>query len=771
METQPQYLTIKEAAELLGVTPTTLRNWDRSGKLTARRDPVNDYRLYAVEDISQFLGERSGIYTSDHDATPIQPVLFPLASSASNPKEPLDTRSLRLLVRQMSAAFRDSMGGSLLERFEEISKLLYCKLYDERQSQVLENYQSCFQHQHSDSLDETYLRTARLYRSAIKLLPDVLTEGYQKLSDDRKAIVQIIEVLQDVSLINVPVDVKGTVYEELIRNTFEKSDNQQFFTPRPVVEFMVQFLNPQDGQILCDPACGSGGFLIEASKHIHRILGTQASEDSTVYLSNHIIGLEIDKRMAWVAQMNLIMHGDGHGNIHHLNARGSLGFSDHIDQLVQPDSLDLILTNPPFGSDFSDANHLAKYQLGQGRSSRRRGILFIERCIGWLKNGGRLGIIIEDSVLNGTSNSDVRNLILKHCVLEAVISLPDVTFMPYSSAKTSILFLRKDPNARKVQSPIFMANVDHVGRKPNGDPLYTAGRDDNGRPLLQNELPTVIDAWQIYVAKGENAITHLSPKIYICPPDRFQKDLGMRLDVQFHHPSRKVAEDTLRRSVYPTPKLAELVVVRNVTVVPKTQDPDEIWHYIGLGNITAETGEYTQSSIMGSQIKSTVRLFHAGDILFSKLRPELRKCVLIREDEDEGYASSECLVFCTLADAMHDPLLHNVAYQRSLMQQHQIDREYLAFILRSDIIFGQLIYQITGVGRPRVSRSAILGLRIPVPPLSIQREIVTGYKIAWKHYLECRKRSAVALREGDAALKTAYTHTCERLCPTLQRVV
>lgn len=207
METQTQYLTIKEAAELLGVTPTTLRNWDRSGKLIARRDPVNDYRLYAVEDISQFLGERSGVYTNALDTTPIQPVLFPLTAYASNTKGPLDTRSLRLLVRQMSAAFRDSMGGSLLERFEEISKLLYCKLYDERQSQISGNYKSCFRHQHSDSLDETYLRTTKLYRDAIKLLPDILTEGYQKLSNDRKAIVRIVEILQDVSLINIPADV------------------------------------------------------------------------------------------------------------------------------------------------------------------------------------------------------------------------------------------------------------------------------------------------------------------------------------------------------------------------------------------------------------------------------------------------------------------------------------------------------------------------------------------------------------------------------------
>ncbi|MBI1926531.1 N-6 DNA methylase [Candidatus Poribacteria bacterium] len=771
METKPQYLTIKEAAELLGVTSTTLRNWDKSGKLNARRDPVNDYRLYAVEDVSKLLGERSGTYQSPaSDTTAIQPLLFPLSSPPTSVKTTLDTRALRLLVRQMSRTFRDSMGGGLLERFEEISKLLYCKLYDERQSQTLASYKPCFYLQRDESLDETYRRITALYQSAISFLPDVLTNGYRKLSDDKKAVIRIVEILQDVSLSHIPTDVKGAVYEELVRNTFEKSDNQQFFTPRPVVEFMVQFLNPQAGQTLCDPACGSGGFLIEASKHIHKVLRKQMPEDLSIdgmgSLSNHIVGLEIDKRMAWVAQMNLIMHGNGHGNIHHLGDGGSLAFSNHLDALVRPNSLDLILTNPPFGSDFSDSKPLSRYQLGQGKSSRRRGILFIERCVGWLKPGGRLGIVIEDSVLNGASNTDVRHFILKHCIVEAVISLPDVTFMPYSSAKTSILFLRKRTTIQQVQPPIVMANVEQVGRKPNGDPLYAAGRNNNAPLLLQNELPDVVDAWQTYVTRGENAIAPLSPQIFVCPPDRFQEGSGTRLDVQFHHPSRRTAENTLHSSIYPTPKLAELVVVRNITAVPATQDPDEVWQYVGLANITAGTGEYTVSSVIGSQLKSTVRLFRPGDILFSKLRPELRKCVLIRDDEDEGFASSECLVFCTLTDAMRDPSLQNIACKRKFLRQHQIDREYLAFILRSDIVFGQLVYQITGVGRPRVSQSAILGLRIPLPPLPVQREIVAAYKMAWKHYLECRHRSVAALREGDEALRTAYTHTCERLCPT-----
>ena len=149
----------------------------------------------------------------------------------------------------MSKAFRDSMGGGLLERFEEISKVLYCKLYDERQCRTNDNYTKQFYFSSDLPLNKTYQRIAALYEQAVNLLPNVFTNSQRKLSNDKKAIVRIVELLDPVSLSDIPADIKGTVYEELIRNTFEKSDNQQFFTPRQVVEFMVRFTNPQLNQI------------------------------------------------------------------------------------------------------------------------------------------------------------------------------------------------------------------------------------------------------------------------------------------------------------------------------------------------------------------------------------------------------------------------------------------------------------------------------------------------------------------------------------------
>ena len=663
----------------------------------------------------------------------------------------------------MSSAFRDSMGGGLLERFEEISNC--CTANSTMNEKV---YHLLVVHHLLSGpkgiLWETHQRIALLYRQAIAQLPDVFTNGHRELSEDKKAVVTVVELLQDIPLCNISEDVKGIGYEELVRNTFDKSDNQHFLR---LVKWSISWLNLRASSRSNDlrSRLRSGGFLIETASY----------EKKHSQNARQLMGLEIDRRMAWTAQMNLLMHGDGCGAIYHLGDGGSLAFSDHLNEIAPSNSMDLILTNPPFGSDFSDPTHLSQYVLGKNKTSRRRGVLFIERCLNWLKPGGRLGIVIDDSILNGKTNADVRRLIVSQSVIEAVISLPDVTFRPYATAKASILFLRKKQEVNETQSPVFMAHAEHVGRKPNGDPLYADHRDVNGQPKLRDDLPFIFKSWTSYRTRGEDALARLGPKIFICSPDRFKNaergtrlddaERGTRLDVPFHHPSRKIAEEILSRSIYPTPKLAELVVTRNITAIPAKQDPDEIWNYIGLANIVPDKGEYTVSQTMGRQIKSHVRLYRPGDILFSKLRPELRKCVLIQDGENEGFASSECMIFCTLESAIDDPDLKENFSKLLPKIKWRIDKEYLSFLLRSDIIFGQVVYQITGVGRPRVNQSAILNLKIPLPPLSVQRKIVATSKTAWKHFVNCRERSRAILEEGEETLKTADSQIRERLCP------
>lgn len=757
-----ELLTVKDAAAMLGITTTTLRNWDKSGKLKPIRHPINNYRMYRLADIVSILHEnqiennsvmeKSGQYSSN-----------------SSEKTPSDKKKLRILVRQMSKAFRDSEGGGLLDRFEEISKLLFCKMYDELELRETRKNTSDFFVRPNDSIDTVYSRIEKIFRRACEEYPGVFINGREKLTSDRVAIFEVCKILQDLELMKIPVDIKGTIYEEIIRNTFEKNENQQFFTPRVIVEFLVQMLDPKPEEVVCDPACGSGGFLIYTMMWIKDRYFLNNPDFLNEYYKEKILGVEIDSRMVWVSMMNLLMHGGSSNVIKYIPKGGSLTISKETEKILKNNSIDIIITNPPFGSDFSDKSSLNKYIVGRNKVSRRRGILFVERSLQLLKPGGKLGIILDDSVLNGSLNSDIRELIFKEAIVEAIISLPEVTFMPYSSAKSSIVILRKkdSENERFLQNDIFMANIENVGHKPNGEPLYSDERDETGKLIPLNDLPKVIEIWNHYKKGNKSKILSNSPFVFLCSSGEFfnnnWKIYQNRLDLQYHHPAKQIAKDALAKSIYPTPTLAELAFERTNNVLPKIESPDEQCRFIGLANISPYAGDYYITELLGEHIKSTVHLFKGGDILFSKLRPELRKCVFIEDQELDGYTSSENIVIRALDRAVYDLEFKGQIKNRRI--KYDIDSEYLAIMLRSDIVFGQLVYQITGVGRPRISKSTFFSLKIPLPPLDEQKALVSYFKDFNKKASILKRQSHLTLIEADKMMKDAYNQIQNKLCP------
>ncbi len=706
-------LTVGEVAELLGVTTTTLRNWDKSGKLKPERNPENKYRLYAIDEVKNVLRENGVMYLP-----------FKEVGKKVNKSE-LGIKEIRSLIRRMSAAFRNSSGGSLMERFEEITKLLFVKLFDESN------------HSAKDSVFNNpdlrnYFSLNQLYQKAINQFDQLLLNGKGTLGEDKQAIEAIAQILADVNLSKANTDLKGIAYEELVKNTFEKSENQQFFTPRTIVEFMIQLIPKSSKTIsVCDPACGSGGFLIEALK--------SGIDSASLY------GMEVDKRMAWVAQMNLQIHGGTHAKVAYLNGDGALGFDAELMEKIPENGFDIIITNPPFGSDFSNPISLNKFALGKGRSNRRRGVLFVERCIHWLKKDtGYLAIILDDSILNGSANEDVRRHILNTCYVEAVICLPESSFKPYASVETSILLLRKKGNISEQQnSGVFFAKANKVGRKSNGDPLFK--RDLNGKLILDNDLENILNAWKAFKSAGN--LTPLSlENCFICSANQFNKNrkTANRIDYLFHHPSRYEAEQLLSNSNYPIRRLKDIIVKRNDSLVPNVVDPLNSWRYVGLANIEANSGQYDVINVFGNQVKSAVRRFKFNDVVFSKLRPELRKIFVSKEEED-AYVSSECFVF-------------------QVIDNEKVKEDYLAFILRSDIVYGQIVYQISGTGRPRISSKALLNLFIPIPPIEVQNEIVSKQIAARKEYLKFVERSKMELEKAYNAISLAETEAKNLIC-------
>jgi type I restriction enzyme M protein len=668
------HVTLKDASKILNVSPETLRNWDKQGKLKANRHPVNQYRLYDLDTI-QALNE-----------IPTVPQKETVAQTHSD-----DGTALKSAIKSMNKAFRDSQGGSLLERFDEISKLLFCKLYDEQQHQG-EIFKSLNRHLTNDKMVEIL---SLLLKNAEKDYPNVFTNGRAVFSTDVKALAQVALILQPYQLSKMRTDIKGKIYEAFIKNTFDKNENQQFFTPRTIVDLMIAIADPQPHETLWDPACGSGGFLIAALESVQKQHPAAPLEKEG---RASFVGAEVDARMAWVAQMNVILHGGHDHSIHYWNGGGSLSASKEVTAICAPNSVDLIVTNPPFGSDFDLKPDLEAFELGRGKKARRRGILFVERCIQILKPNGRLVMIVEESILNNNTNEDVRQFITKHTQIEAVISLPDTAFMPYATVKTSILVLRKKTVSAFTPREILFCNAEQMGYAPNGDPLYSDERDASGKLKLLSDLPKILLAWQQFV---QNRKIDSTEQCFVLKPSI--DTLNQRLDTLFYHPAKQIAFDLLEKSKYPLYNLGELVSVLNKMVIPQFEYPDDMVRYIGLANIKPLECTYFVSEILGEKLKSAVKVFEPNTVLFSKLRPELRKVVYIPADEEMGFASSECYIFKANA---------------------KIVPQYLAILLRSDLVYGQIVFQVTGLGRPRIGKTELLSVKIPLPPMEQQQNII-----------------------------------------------
>jgi hypothetical protein len=394
-------------------------------------------------------------------------------------------------------------------------------------------------------------------------------------------------------------------------------------------------------------------------------------------------------------------------------------------------AFDTILTNPPFGSDFTEEEALGTLMLGQGRASRRRGILFIERCHALLKDNGTLAIILDEGVLNLSHAIDVRHFITERFDLRAIINLPETAFMPYATVNASILILTKRC-AAGTNRAVFFARAETVGRKPNGDDDIRYSRDGTRR--LNSDLPAIMHAWQEHRAGRALPDT---PKVYVADVAGNLADdrNGYRLDFQYHHPSRRISQELMAHSTYPLRRLGDICTERNTTVIPSKDLADTVIRYTGLANIAVETGIAEQVPTPANSLKSAVKVYECGDIVFAKMRPNLRKVALM-DFAESGYVSLECTVL-TLRKAAKDAPL--------------IDPLLLSVLLRSDFVFGQIMHLIAGIGRPRIGVKELRDVMIPIP----------GRRAGPSSPPHCR----VALRAGTAwsRPRTSLSSSCLRM--------
>jgi type I restriction enzyme M protein len=485
-----------------------------------------------------------------------------------------DEKKINELLKQTKAFTRDEFSRLLFKchniirnndklspeaAFDEISKILFIKIRYERTNSENQIFsKEAFKHDKAsyekykpkdgkDFYQFLFEQTKEDFKD------DDLFEQTETIRVRENSFEAIVEELQIYNLSTTSDDVKGIAFEQFLGKTF-RGELGQFFTPRTIVDFIVDVLDPQESEIICDPCCGSGGFLIKAFEYVRAKIENEihlAKEKIKIdyyneayeKLSNKkkaevdeivndlfskfnaeldinnpksrirelsydcIFGTDANPRMSRTAKMNMIMHGDGHGGVHHndglLNVNG-----------IFENRFDIILTNPPFGSRvekslkiteadrYTVIERIKKYRnrfgsaydealkqvndnIGKplldlyetGSMSTLTEVLFIERCLNLLKPGGRMGIVLPEGVLNNTNLQKIRDFVESRAKILLITSIPqDVFIASGATVKPSLLFFKKftEEEAKEWKSFATKAKKD-INKKydPKTKPILT----------------------------------------------------------------------------------------------------------------------------------------------------------------------------------------------------------------------------------------------------------------------------------------------------------
>lgn len=452
-----------------------------------------------------------------------------------------NSKKVKELLRQTKAFTRDEFSKLLFKchniirnndklspeaAFDEISKILFIKIRYERDNSGAQLFsakefkkdRASFEKYRPKEGVEFYQFLFQQTKEDFK--DDDLFDPNEVIKIRENSFEAIVKELEIYNLSTTSDDVKGIAFEKFLGKTF-RGELGQFFTPRTIVDFMVDVLDPQEGEIFCDPCCGSGGFLIRAFEYVREKIENeiQAAKEQIkketftkeydklpenekqiidekvnahfaklnfeLDINNPnsrlrrlsfdcIFGTDANPRMSRTAKMNMIMHGDGHGGVHHND--GLLNVNGVFDN-----RFDMILTNPPFGSrvekswkiteadKYTDIVRIKKYQKKYGKAynkameqvnknigrpllslyktgsmSTLTEVLFIERCLNLLKPGGRMGIVLPEGVLNNTNLQRVRDFVESQAKIILITSIPqDVFIASGATVKPSLLFFKK----------------------------------------------------------------------------------------------------------------------------------------------------------------------------------------------------------------------------------------------------------------------------------------------------------------------------------------
>lgn len=593
--------------------------------------------------------------------------------------------------------------------FHEMVKLLVMKLYDEKNASkhgiqfgltsseyknILANIQSGFQ----DRIN--------------RLFGEVRSEYHPFFSDDNLklkplTLAYIVSRFQQVSLTHTPGDIKGEAFQAFVYR-HQRGDRGEFFTPHPIVKLAVQIMDPKPREKVIDPACGSGGFLIQTISYISR---SNPSIDKSAYVRGYIRGIEFNPDVALSAMIRLAFEGGEGREIIHAN---TLGESEDFNN-----DFDIVLTNPPFGSKgkVEDQNILRPYllarkwnRIGNDKWNVTRNvlagqspeILFIEKSLKLLQPGGRMAIVLPDGLLQNVSNGHVRFWLRSQAKVLGVISIPQEAFVPYGTGiKTSLLLLQKLPaNANKV----FMARIQKIGYDVKGQPVYK--RDNKGKLIktlsgahvIDDDINKITDAYSQFKT---DALKGGNEKVFLVP----EKMLNGRLDVEHYQPED--LELIKKLQAIGSKLLEEIADILTESDEFRSTSNGDI-RYIAISDIDGRTMQIMSQQVIKpheAPSRATYRVRN-GDIVTAiagaSTGTSRHATALVTDNEDGAICSNGLAV------------LRNI---------HDVELFFLLAYMRTEYFLRQVRRLMTGHAIPAISINDLAKVLVPLPPKSIQKRI------------------------------------------------
>lgn len=388
-----------------------------------------------------------------------------------------ERKSLKGLIEEMEDEVLANAG---VDVFEEVFKLIFTKLFDEMESGNNKRRTLEFRN-YGDTDEDLKANIQVLFDKAKHKWSGVFNED-EKITLTASHLAVCVASLQDVKLFNSNLDVVDDAFEYLMSKS-QKGEKGQYFTPRYVIDMCVKMLNPKEDEYMIDTAAGSCGFPVHTMFHVwkqildrlgikqsHLFSSEKKPPECEEYVREHVFAIDFDTKAVRVARTLNLIAGDGRTNVMHLNTLDYDRWDDFTKDEDWEDiyhdgwkglralrktrnqnrdfKFDILMANPPFAGDIKESRIISKYELGKNSKGKYqnkvgRDILFIERNLSFLKDGGRMAIVLPQGRFNNASDKYIRDYIAERCRILAVVGLHGNVFKPHTGTKTSVLFVQK----------------------------------------------------------------------------------------------------------------------------------------------------------------------------------------------------------------------------------------------------------------------------------------------------------------------------------------